>query len=100
MASQASPEASEVRRRGQRRLIGAVAIVLLLVVFVPMLLDSEPRPASKGPDLTIPPRDNVPALPPPVAPSPKMADALPKTGKGASAPSPKPEAPKQADVAK
>jgi DedD protein len=106
MASQASPEASEVRRRGQRRLIGAVAIVLLLVVFVPMLLDSEPRLASKGPDLTIPPRHNAPALPPPVAPSPKMAEALPKTGKGEPSPRPSPKGegetpPKpQADVGK
>jgi DedD protein len=82
----ATPEASEVRRRGQRRLIGAVAIVLLLVVFVPMVLDSEPRPANKGPELQIPPRETAPPLPAPVPPSPKMAEAMPRAGKGEPAP--------------
>lgn len=93
MASPASPEASEVRRRGQRRLIGAIAIVLLLVVFVPMVLDDEPRSTNKGPDTTIPPRDKAPPLPPPaagpggsqsqstVAPSPAMKAATPNPSK-------------------
>src|SRR5262249_13665506 len=43
MATTASPEASEIRRRGRRRLIGAIVIVVLAVVFIPMILDSEPR---------------------------------------------------------
>ena len=70
MATQ-SPEASEIRRRGRQRLIGAVAIALLLIVFVPMVLDSEPRPARQEPAMSIPPRDNPPALPAP----PPAADA-------------------------
>lgn len=90
MASPASPEASEVRRRGRRRLIGAVAIVLLLVVFVPMVLDSEPRKASTGPDLRIPPKDSAPALPAPVPPSPAMQAATPRAGKGEAAPAVEP----------
>lgn len=41
---------------------------MLLVVFVPMLLDPEPRPArSGGPTLAIPPKDNPPPLPAPRA---------------------------------
>jgi DedD protein len=71
-----SPEASEIRRRGRQRLIGAVAIALLLVVFVPMLLDSEPRPARDEPKLDIPSKDNAPPLPAP--PSAKMAAATPE----------------------
>jgi len=70
MATSASNEASEIRRRGRQRLIGAVAIVLLLVVFVPMVLDSEPRPPRNEPALTIPPRNNPPPLP---APAPTAA---------------------------
>jgi DedD protein len=66
MATSASNEASEIRRRGRQRLVGAVAIVLLLVVFVPMVLDSEPRPARNEPALSIPSKDNPPPLPPPV----------------------------------
>ena len=72
MASTASPEASEIRRRGRQRLIGAVVLVALLVVFVPMLLDSEPKPAREGPDLVIPPKDPVQPLP---MPAPKAAAA-------------------------
>jgi DedD protein len=71
MASTASPETSEIRRRGRQRLIGAVALVLILVVFVPMVLDSEPRPTQPVP--AIPSKENAPPLPPP-APA-KVAEA-------------------------
>jgi DedD protein len=84
MASPASsPEASEIRRRGRRRLIGAVAIALLLIVFVPMILDSEPRPARNESALDIPAKENAPPLPAPtkilpaVAPAPAAAPAQP-----------------------
>ena len=63
MASSATPEAIEIRRRGRQRLIGAIALVALLVVFVPMLLDKEPKPAANGPALAIPPKDNAPPMP-------------------------------------
>jgi DedD protein len=96
MASNASPEASEIRRRGRRRLIGAVALVLLLVVFVPMVLDSEPRPARNEPVVAIPPRDNAPALPPPKA---AVVEAV-KTPPATEAPAPaKPPAAPQAKAA-
>ena len=68
MASTASPEASEIRRKGRQRLIGAIAIAVLLVVFVPMLLDSENRPPRSGPALDIPNRDKAAPLPPASAP--------------------------------
>ena len=75
MASPASPEASEIRRRGRRRLIGAVAIAVLLVVFVPMILDPEPRAPRSTPALEIPSKDKAPTLP---APAPaKPAATLP-----------------------
>ena len=74
MATSASNEASEIRRRGRQRLIGAIAIVLLLVVFVPMVLDSEPRPARNEPALAIPPKENPPPLPAPT-PAPQPVEA-------------------------
>ncbi len=77
MASSQTPEASEIRRRGRQRLIGAVAIALLLIVFVPMLLDSEPRSARQEPALDIPPRDNAPPLPAPVAGAPGQPKVVP-----------------------
>ena len=81
MAAPQSLEASEIRRRGRQRLIGAVAIALLLIVFVPMLLDTEPRAKKDEPKLDIPPRENAPPLPPPVgAPAqPKAAATAPAT---------------------
>ena len=74
MASPASPEASEIRRRGRQRLIGAIAIAVLLVVFVPMILDSEPRSTRSNPALEIPSKESAPALPPP-APEAQAAKA-------------------------
>ena len=91
MASPASPETSDIRRRGRQRLIGAIAIAVLLVVFVPMILDSEPRSARPTPALEIPPKQNAPALPAPTpdlakartapaAEPPKAPDVAPKAG--------------------
>ena len=91
MASPATNEASEVRRRGRQRLIGAIALVAMLVVFVPMLLDSEPRPQRADP--TIPSKADAPPLP---TPPPAKTEA--------KAPAPAPEAAKApakpAEVAK
>jgi DedD protein len=95
MASPPSTEASEIRRRGRQRLIGAIAIVIALVVFVPMVLDSEPRPARNEPTLEIPPKENVPPLPPPApapAPSKLQPAAAPEPAKAQAAPR-KPAAP-------
>ena len=86
MASPAS-EASEIRRRGRQRLIGAVALVLLLVVFVPMILDKEPGRSQPVP--SIPPRDNAPALPAPkAAPAAAPAQAPPPAAAEKPAPAP------------
>jgi DedD protein len=87
MASPPSTEASEIRRRGRQRLIGAIAIVISLIVFVPMVLDSEPRPARNEPTLEIPPKENVPPLPPPTpAPSKLQPAAAPEPTKAQAAP--------------
>jgi DedD protein len=90
MASPASPEASEIRRRGRQRLIGAIAIAVLLVVFVPMILDPEPRSPRNTPALEIPSKDSSPALPapaPPKAPAtlPSAPPAEPKAASSAPA---------------
>ena len=104
MAATTSPDPTEVRRRGRQRLIGAIAIVVLAVVFVPMVLDSEPRQDRKEPALTIPPKEGAPPLPAPTAqPAPAKAEPAakkPTTGsdplmpKVATPPAPKPPDPK------
>ena len=79
MDSPPTTEQSEVRRRGRQRLIGAIALVAVLVVFVPMLLDSEPRPQRESPALAIPSKTSAPPLPVPpkaaVAPVPAPVPA-------------------------
>ena len=94
MAAPASPEAIEIRRRGRQRLIGAIALVMLLVVFVPMLLDSEPRTDRPEPSFTIPPKDNAPPLPaPPAAKAPVAAQPqTPPSTAGVKPPDAPPEA--------
>ena len=88
MASPPSTEASEIRRRGRQRLIGAIAIAVALIVFVPMILDSEPRPARNEPALEIPPKENAPPLPPPAraAPSKVQPATAPESPKAQAAP--------------
>jgi DedD protein len=87
----ATTEASEIRRRGRQRLIGAVAIAVLLVVFVPMILDKEPRTDHPEPSLAIPPKDKVEPLPAPA----KARVAAPAPAEPAKAPV---EAPKPAEA--
>jgi DedD protein len=65
MASTLTPAALEVRRKGRRRLIGAFAIVVAMVVFLPMLLDPAPRQQRQDMSLAIPAKDAVAPLPPP-----------------------------------
>jgi len=74
MATAASIEASEIRRRGRRRLIGAIVLVILAVVFIPMILDSEPRPKANDVSLEIPAKDKAPPLPAPVSAPSKTAE--------------------------
>lgn len=95
-----SVDTSEIRRKGRQRLIGAITIVLLLVVFVPMLLDPEPRQDKKDPVVAIPPKDNAPPLPAPAKAEPVKSEA-PVAAPAPAAPAeaaaqPKAEAPKAA----
>lgn len=106
MATAPTPGETEVKRRGRQRLIGAITLVLLLVVFVPMVLDPEPRTSRPEPTLTIPAKDNAPPLPAPApvaeaksppaaavtpAPAPQPAPAPTLSPKPASAPAPAPK---------
>ena len=46
-----SEEALQLKRRARRRLIGAIALVTLVVIILPLVLDKEPGPA--GPPLSV-----------------------------------------------
>jgi DedD protein len=101
MPSDPTAEQVELRRKGRQRLIGAVAIALVAVVFVPMLLDPEPRSERVEPLLAIPPKEGAPPLPavakisePAAAPEPAK-DAAPATPAPAV-----PDAPAQATASR
>ena len=63
MSNDPIAEPVEVRRKGRQRLIGAIVLALLAVVFVPMVLDPEPRRDRVEPMLSIPPREGAAPLP-------------------------------------
>ncbi len=47
----------ELRRRARRRLVGAIALVVFVVIFLPIVFDREPRPISQDLTIEIPPRE-------------------------------------------
>lgn len=111
MAKPISDEELQLRKRARRRLIGAIVLVTVVVVALPMVLDSEPKPVSQDIDIRIPSPDSgafkskvVPVAPAPQARPPEQQlpePARPQTATGntpdASAPSAeKPEAKTQA----
>jgi len=90
MARTISDEELQLRRRARRRLIGAVVLVTAVVVILPMVLDSEPRPSGQPISVQIPSPDSggfAPKLAPaPVAPQPKETAAPPQPAKPAEEP--------------
>lgn len=66
-----SSEEMDLRRRARRRLVGAVALVLLAVTVLPLLFSQQPKPLGSDVDIRIPdpntPFEPPPAVPPPVA---------------------------------
>ena len=70
-----------LRRRARRRLVGAVAIALTVVVILPMLFDSEPKPLGPDVDIRMPAQDSpfetAPALAPPVQMPPSTEQPAP-----------------------
>jgi DedD protein len=59
MAKVQTEDELNLRRKARRRLIGAFAFTLAVVVILPMVLDSEPKPTGKDIDLRIPSPDKV-----------------------------------------
>lgn len=70
MAKAISDDELQLKKRARRRLVGAIALVLLVVVFLPMFLDNEPRPLNQDIAITIPPVPGPETAPLPVIPDP------------------------------
>ena len=52
-----SEDVNTLKRRGRRRLVGAIALVLLAVIVLPMVFDSEPRSSAPPVSVRIPAED-------------------------------------------
>ena len=68
-----SDEEIVLKKRARRRLIGAIVLVTLVIVLLPMFLDSEPRPLNQEISIQIPAQSTefssrVASLPKPAAP--------------------------------
>jgi len=88
-----SQDVSTLKRRGRRRLVGAIALVLLAVIVLPWIFDPQPRQTPPV-SVRIPGQDETPFTPKPV---PKLPPPPVEAAKPAPAPDPvpaKPEAPK------
>lgn len=79
MAQSISDEELQLKKRARRRLVGAIALVLLAVVFLPMVLDKEPKPVGQDIAIHIPSQENTPFKPQAAAPAvaPKLIPAAP-----------------------
>jgi DedD protein len=64
MAKQITDDEDRLKRQARRRLIGAVALTTAIVVVLPMVLDSEPKPVGQDIELRIPDKDKVGAFVP------------------------------------
>jgi DedD protein len=73
-----SDDANLLRRRARRRLVGAIALVVLVVVVLPVILDQKPRPGPQELTVQIPSQDGGPfktRVLPPLQPAPVAAPA-------------------------
>ena len=57
MAASDDANLDDLRRRARRRLVGAIVLALAVAVFVPMLLESDPKPLGEDVSVKIPPVD-------------------------------------------
>jgi DedD protein len=73
-----SQDVNTLKRRGRRRLVGAIALVLLAVIVLPWIFDPQPRQTPPV-SVRIPSQDEAPFTPKPVpkAPPPPVEAAKP-----------------------
>jgi DedD protein len=87
--AEAAQDVETLKRRGRRRLVGAVALVLAAVIVLPMVFDPEPKRADVAVNVRIPGENETPFAPKvaPKAPEQKIAveEKKPEEKKPASA---------------
>ncbi len=78
-------DVNTLKRRGRRRLVGAIALVLAAVIVLPMVFDSEPKSSAPAVSVRIPGEDDTgftpkvtPKVPPEKAAEKPVAKAIEK----------------------
>src|SRR5205085_2639763 len=73
MAEEQQQDVETLKRRGRRRLVGAVALVLLAVIVLPMVFDPEPKSTLAPVEVRIPGENDTAFAPKsPPKPAPKV----------------------------
>jgi DedD protein len=80
MAKTLSEEEIQLRKRARRRLVGAIVLVTVAVVVLPMVLDSKPEQRNHEIEIRIPSEDAVDELPPQAALPEPPAARVPDSG--------------------
>jgi DedD protein len=79
---EAAQDVSTLQKRGRRRLVGAIALVLLAVIVLPMVFDPEPRENAPAVSIRIPSEEGTKftpkAVPKPGSPQPEATAVAPK----------------------
>src|SRR6185295_11771598 len=82
-------DVNTLKRRGRRRLVGAIALVLAAVIVLPMVFDSEPKGTPPPVSVRIPAEDESGFAPKVTAKGPAEKAAEKKTEKPAEKPAEK-----------
>ncbi|OJY11361.1 MAG: hypothetical protein BGO99_01625 [Nitrosospira sp. 56-18] len=81
MAKTLSEDEIQLRKRARRRLIGAIVLVAVAVVVLPMVLDNKPEQRNQEIEIRIPSEDTADEFPPEAANSPQTPSAgVPDSG--------------------
>lgn len=75
-----------LKRRGRRRLVGAVALVLAAVIVLPMVFDPEPKRADVAVNVRIPGENETPFAPKVVPKAPEQKAAVEAKAEESKAP--------------
>ncbi len=88
-----SEDVNALKRRGRRRLVGAIALVLAAIIVLPMVFDSEPRGSAPPVSVRIPGEDETGFTPKvtPKGPAPQEQKAAVKAPEKAAEKAPAPK---------
>src|SRR5512132_1175067 len=95
-----SEDVNTLKRRGRRRLVGAIALVLAAVIVLPMVFDSEPKGSAPPVSVRIPGEDDTGFTPKITPKSPPLPEQKAPEKPVAKAAEQAPEKPVEAPPAK